>query len=289
MRTIEASSNTTQSGNPIGWLWRNAKAFLVVSALLGLVSLNALTLLNDAVHAAGYNVLRAILASALTEAALSRMLRDSPTVKKKRDIARATKVLSEQNARLSASNGALSKRNANLSASNNAIEKKRIELERQNKKIAAEHANLKRVSDRQARTAKDISKRLAVRSAASASRNLSAVAGQAIPVAGTAIIVGMTIWDVRDACATMGDVNELNSAFGHEKEDQTRVCGKRVPSPEQVGAQVKANWKAAYQSAADAVNKAGDAIVPATPPGLSLPDIRRTVCPVVGALPGVCS
>jgi hypothetical protein len=94
---------------------------------------------------------------------------------------------------------------------------------------------------------------------------VSSVAGEAIPFIGTAIIVGVTALDIRDACATMEDVNALNSAFGHEMEDQNKVCGMHVPSREQVLAQIKANWKTAYQSAVDAVTSAGDAIVPATP------------------------
>lgn len=249
MGTIEASSNMAQPGNLFGRLWRNAKAFLIVSALLGLVSLNALTLLNDAVHAAGYGVLRAIFASALTEAALSRMLKDSPTAKRSREIATATKTLARENAK--------------LVALNKAIEKRRLALELANKKIATEHAALKRVSEQRALTAQKISKGLARRSLANATRNVSAVAGEAVPLLGTAIIVGVTLWDVRDACATMKDVNELNSAFGHEKEDHTKVCGMHVPSREQVRAQIKANWKAAYKSAKDALNSAGD--VPATP------------------------
>lgn len=218
MGTVDAVS--AQPGGFLGKAWRRSRAFLIVSTLLGLASLNVLTLLNDAVHAAGYGALRAILASALPDAALSRMLRDSPTAKRNREIATATKALARENAK--------------LVASNKAIEQKRIDAERAKKKIAAEHVALKRASEQQALTAKKISKRLAARSVANASRNVSSVAGQAIPFAGTAIIVGVTAWDVYDACETMKDINELGSAFGHEREDQTKVCGMPVPSKEQV-------------------------------------------------------
>lgn len=325
MKMVETSPSVAQSGHVLGRPWRNLKALLVVSALIGLLSLNVLTLLNDTIHAAGYGMLRAILASALTEAALSRVLRDSPTARMNQGITTATKMLSEENADLAEANrvlseknadlskknadldkanGALSKRNTDLFASNRelliknvslsalnrGIEKKRVEVDRTNKRIAAEHAALKRSSDRQALTAKKISTRLAARYVANASRNMSSVAGQAIPFAGTAIILGVTAWDVYDACETMKDINELNNAHGHVKIDHTRVCGMRIsiPNQQQVLAQIRSNWKTAYQSAADSVNGAGTVLVPSTPMELSWRDVRGTVCPVVGAVPGVC-
>lgn len=272
MRTVDAVS--AQPRCFLGKVWGRSKTFLIVSTLLGLSSLNVLTLLNDAVHAAGYSAIRAILASALPDAALSKMLMDSPTAKRKREIATATKLFARENAK--------------LAASNKAIEQARMDAELAKKKIAAEHVELKRASEQQALTAKKISRRLATRSVANASRHVSSVAGQAIPFAGTAIIVGVTALDIRDACETMKDVNALNSAFGHEGEDQTKVCGMNVPNKQKVLAQIKANWKIAYQSAADSVNKAGAALVPSTPTQLSWFDVRATVCPVVGTLPGGC-
>ena len=251
MTTIEASSNLAQPISLVGRLWHRSGTFLIVSTLFGLVSLNVLTLLNDAVHAAGYGALRAVLASVLPDAALSRMLRDSPTTNRKSEIEKATKRLVREN--------------ADLIASNKAIEKRRLALELANKKIAAEHAALKSVAKQRVLAVRRISKGLARRSLANATRNVSAVAGEAVPFVGTAIIVGVTLWDVRDACQTMKDVNELNSAFGQEKEDHAKVCGMTVPSREQVLAQIKANWKTAYKSAEDAISSAGDATAPKVP------------------------
>ena len=71
MGTIDTNPSRSQPGSVFGALWRKSKTLLIISALLGLVSLNVLTLLNDAIHAAGYNALRAILVSALSDAALS--------------------------------------------------------------------------------------------------------------------------------------------------------------------------------------------------------------------------
>lgn len=215
MRIIDANPSMPQLGRFFVAFWRKSKAILIVSTLLGLVSLNVLTLLNDAIHAAGYNALRAILAPALSDAALSRMLSDSPTAVRKREVKTATKAFANENAR--------------LAASNKTIEKKRIALEKANIQIRAENSKLKSITEERSLTAQKISKRLVARSLANATRNAASVAGEVIPVVGTAIILSVTAWDIYDACETMKDVNELNSAFGHPQEDKNKVCGMKVP------------------------------------------------------------
>lgn len=233
-------------------LWSKLKTLMIVTSLLGLGSLNILTLVDDGVHAVGYNAIKVILASAITDEALSKMLGKSPTAKRQADIKTATKVISDEKAM--------------LVKTNKTLEKKHAALEKSHKEMVSEHAELKRTSGKQAATALKVSKRLAIRSLSNATRNVSSVAGEAIPFAGVAIIVGVTAWDVYDACETLKDSNELNNAFGQEQEDQTKVCGMKVPTKEQVLAKIKGNWKAAYQSTGDSLNKVGVPKAPVTPP-----------------------
>ena len=61
-------------------LWRISKVLLFIAPVLGLGSLNVLTLINDQAHAAGVSFLKAVLA-ALAEATMSRLLSHSPTEK----------------------------------------------------------------------------------------------------------------------------------------------------------------------------------------------------------------
>jgi hypothetical protein len=51
-------------------LWRISKVLLFIAPILGLGSLNVLTLINDQTHATGVSFLKAILAPALAEATM---------------------------------------------------------------------------------------------------------------------------------------------------------------------------------------------------------------------------
>lgn len=62
-------------------LWRISKVLLFVVPMLGLGALNVLTLVNDTAHVAGVSFLKTVLAPALTNAALSHLLSQSPTEK----------------------------------------------------------------------------------------------------------------------------------------------------------------------------------------------------------------
>lgn len=62
-------------------LRRISKVLLFIAPIIGLGSLNVLTLINDQAHTAGVSLLKAILAPALEEATMSRLLSNSPTEK----------------------------------------------------------------------------------------------------------------------------------------------------------------------------------------------------------------
>lgn len=230
-------------------VWGKLKTLTVVLVLLGLASLNVLTLVNDTIHAAAYGFMRAILAGVVADATVSRLLSKSPTIRRQTDVAA-------------------------LSASTKALEKK--------------HADLARASQDKAATARKVSKRLVSRAAANATRNASSVFGESIPYVGIAIILGVTALDIRDACETVKDANELNQVFGDEQEDHTRICGMEVPTKDKVLAEVKANWKAAYQSAAKVLSDAGYRVISMTPPKVTWSDVREAVCAVLGRIPGIC-
>ena len=102
------------------------------------------------------------------------------------------------------------------------------------------------------------------------------------PFVGTALVIGVTSWDVYDACQTLKELNEVNFEFAYAPEDHETVCGTKVPSRSEIVAQVKGNWREAYRMAADALSHAGER-VPTTPPDPSWQDVKDTVCPVIGS------
>lgn len=261
------------AANDSSW-WKYIRRLLLLSSFLGLGSLNLATLVSDELHAAGYNALKSILGAGLTDATLTKLLSHSTTAKRTSDVAQATRVLMDEKAALSASHRSLTDKHA--------------ALELAHKDISGKHVQLQQKSASQAAVVQKVSKRIATRSIVSASRNVSSLPGEAIPVLGTALVVGVTAWDIYDLCETIKDMNEINGAFGHPSEDQQMVCGMKVPTREQVMADARGNWQAAYKSAADSINQAGNVMVSASPPSLSWADMKGMVCPIVGTTLVLC-
>jgi hypothetical protein len=174
-----------------------------------------------------------------------------------------------------------------LASSNGALVNNYAALEQAYTQVLDENTQLRLSIHANAMTVRTAAERVVGRTVISASRSLSSVAGQAIPYAGVTIILGLTAREIDDACDTLKDINRMNSAIGDQPFDPSIVCGMQVPASADVLTQVTNNWGAAYQSAAVAINAAGQR-VPATPPTPSWISVKTLVCPVVGRVPRVC-
>lgn len=219
------------------------KQLLLIFSFFSLASLNVLTLVSDKVHAAGYSAIKAILATAIPDAAASRILSNSSTVKRKKDATAATQKLAAE-------------RDIAV-ASSKVLEAKQLTLAKSLKEVEASHSALKHTSAIRAAAVLKTSKRLAIRTATNATRNVSSVFAEAIPLMGTGIMLGVTAWDLYDACDTLKDINELNSVFDLQQEDQNIICGMKVPTTKQVFDETRTNTAVIYQSAKDALKKGG--------------------------------
>ena len=98
------------------------------------------------------------------------------------------------------------------------------------KAIEARNIELKRFSAMRSDTVKRVSTRIGRRAVANAAKNFYSLAEEVIPVVGVAVIVGLTVSDIYDDCQTLKDLNDLSNAFDLENEDETTVCGMKVPS-----------------------------------------------------------
>ena len=73
-----------------------------------------------------------------------------------------------------------------------------------------------------------------------AARNLAAMPAEAIPYAGAAVVVGVTAFELKDACDTIADMQALNKLVDPTIQiDPDAVCGYRVPSAAELAAQIK--------------------------------------------------
>ena len=122
-------------------------------------------------------------------------------------------------------------RNTNVISTQKTQIKKHTTKLSNHKKIVANHT-------------RRVSKRVAL----GAGRNVAATFGEGIPVYGVAVIIGVTAWEIRDACDTMEDMIEINKAFDTDVDvqgDVDKVCGLDVPSKDEIkGAVYKAPGKA---------------------------------------------
>ena len=81
-------------------------------------------------------------------------------------------------------------------------------------------------------------------------RSVASIPAEAIPYIGPFTIVAVTGLEIKDACATMEDLRELNGLLDTGEDiDTGTVCGLDVPDLGTVIDKVKKSPKAAYESA----------------------------------------
>ncbi|WP_438997599.1 hypothetical protein, partial [Candidatus Puniceispirillum sp.] len=110
------------------------------------------------------------------------------------------------------------------------------------------------------RTVKQLSKKLVNRAMWRTGRNIAGVVPEAIPGVGIFFIVSLTALDIKDACATMRDMKELNAQFDLDESEvnERDVCGVNVPSVSEVKAKVKSLTEDDYDKLNDDYNKLND-------------------------------
>lgn len=116
------------------------------------------------------------------------------------------------------------------------------------------HADIKR-------NVKTTTSRMSARIVKATARNTSSIFAESLPYLGIPVVIAAASWDLKDACDTMKDLHELDSAFNPESvetSDQAKVCGTKIPTKEEILGKVKDSpalvWnktKELYDSAPD--------------------------------------
>ena len=122
--------------------------------------------------------------------------------------------------------------------------KKTKKLEAENRKLRNENQRL--VSEKKVRAqklvrAKQVSRRIAQRTARNVASDLTTMVGEATPYLGIGLVVASTALDAKDGCDTMKDVNEILAALEDEQEpeDSNQVCGIKIPTMEELTLSIK--------------------------------------------------
>ena len=263
-------------------LWKRMRNILLLSSFLGLLSFNIATLINDTLHTSAFNVLSSVLGNALGNL----MLSHSPTVMRRQEVEKLTKekkelikdntTLQEKHTKLKTESKEVAVKTKELADKNKALEKDKEILTKNNTALQEKNTRLKTESAKRSDALQKTSKRMADRSTVGATRNIASLPGEAIPLLGTALIIGVTTWDIYDFCNNLKDLNELNTVFEHQLEDQDKVCGMKVPTKEKVMDEVEKNWQKAYRTAAYHINQSGWT-VPEIPPIMTWDEIIESV------------
>jgi hypothetical protein len=93
-------------------------------------------------------------------------------------------------------------------------------------------------------TAARVTRRLTV----ATTRNVTSMAGEALPVVGIGVVAAATAWEVHDACELMREIGELERAFAGTAPSEDEVCGQQVPTRAELWATVKASPAAAWDA-----------------------------------------
>lgn len=125
------------------------------------------------------------------------------------------------------------------------------------------------------------------RTARVAATNFAAIPGESIPVYGMAVVLAATGWELQQACATMTELDDLETALcgtAPPPDAREKVCGMSVPSRDEVWSIVAAAPAAAWETSVSGMKHASETI-----PALPEPDFDGWWRAVLGLFDGVWS
>ncbi|MDZ4254403.1 MAG: hypothetical protein U1A72_17685 [Sulfuritalea sp.] len=166
----------------------------------------------------------------------------------------------------------------------NELRDRLLELEKSNLEFTADNRRLTQQLAAARKAGKRFSAALSRRVYRNVSRHVAALPGASIPYVGAGVSVGMAGLDVKEGCATLGALNELNRAMKLETVGESKVCTLAVPTQEEVMAQVLTNWRTAYAVAAAWANQ-DETWLPAQPPTVPQARANELWLAVFGAFP----
>ncbi|MEM1343679.1 MAG: hypothetical protein AAGI34_03745 [Pseudomonadota bacterium] len=244
-------------------LLRLLRRFLHVSVVLALVALNVATLTVGAVA----EVLGSLVEAATGTKPLHVRQRAEIDRLGTENRAQAERI-SRLNADYKRQSDALATRERELQRQRTAFERQRSTLSRQSASLAEERrragalandlnsereraAGLSSALENQRRTtahAREVTgrsvARIQTRLSGRAEKKVLAAFGQAIPIAGIAVVAGMTAYELKSLCDTMRDLSEIDDAFALERataDEAQMVCGMEAPTLEDLQARVLAS------------------------------------------------
>jgi len=246
------------------------KVIVVTISLVGLLASNIAAVLSAGFHDLLYAGVRKVLLIA-GESFADAATRRSKSVEVDRKVREQTL---ELRTRAADSETRRARAEAELDGERAKVKRTQLELD---------DARAKRLID--AKEAKKVASGVRDRLARGVTRNVGAIPAESVPYLGVGVALSMVGLDLYDACETMKEVNGLLVKLGQGVEDDA-FCGMKVPTRDQVLADLNSTWRTSYEKARGEVEKAKGQV---RLPQLQMPgaaEVRAVVCPVASWIPG---
>lgn len=196
-----------------------AKALLILAVLAISLSFSMASFvvpaLSSAVGSAAAWVFGQTVVASVKETQRLRQ-RDQDFQKRNQDLSRRNRDLGERN-------GELITRNQDLQRTNSQLSTKIESLTSDNKQLRGRLSAHRKVTTEKAL-------RIGQRAVRTSTRSIAAIPLESIPVLGVTTIIATTAWEIRDTCATLDDMAEIQRQLGQEPDWSlaTRAC-EEVP------------------------------------------------------------
>ena len=223
------------------WLKRS---FILIS-LIGLVTLNVLTMTLDVANSAFSRLLNTVGVASVSNLLHSKIRHnkaDFKQVKNNNLKLRAENQVSKskisnQKTELIQAKEANSKLRAENKASKSKIGDQKAELnqkKRTNAKLRRMNKNLNVRINGQKSKIKKVGKNIRLRTLKSAAANIGSMPGEAIPILGWSVVIAATTYELKLACDNINEIDELYKYFGLDDraatEEVQSVCNPKMPS-----------------------------------------------------------
>ncbi len=243
-------------------------SFLSILVLV-LVVLNIFTLADRHAHQWAYGHLQYVLDLVNHRD----WLKNSPTATRESDIALATEELRQGNILLRDKNSRLSATSLTLQMATEKLAAASETLVLKNERMITAHQNYR---GRIEGAGRKLSGSIAPRALRGAKRNISSLAGEAVPYFGVAISVWSVYLDVIDACENVKALNEMNDALGIPHNSEGSVCGLKVPSATQLRDEVSQDARGVFDRARKELDRTFPGSIPALPSATEMSDKANT-------------
>lgn len=263
--THQESSNSLSL---LSGVYRKTRTFFLTAVIVGLVATNVASLISDALHNSLYGGLSRLVNALPSFHSKNKLLQKSPTSVRQAGVRKATGKLRAENSALIKKNTDLTQRHNKLVHRYNGLAKTNTSLVNRYNGLAKNHNmlrkqhlatrksfdDLNKITRVRAEKLQTFSANMSNRSAKIAAANVAALPAEFAPVVGTAAIVSLTLYDLHLLCEGMQELNSARQTFGFSKEDETRVCGIKVPTKEAVQKEVADNYHGAVAKAKEYIS-----------------------------------